>query len=426
MMGMEQIDQRIACNLEAMKRFTATPKNGCTRLPFTQVTMEAALYLKNLMEEAGMETHADEAGNLFGYLRGMDSTLPCVMMGSHYDSVLHGGDYDGIAGVIGAIEVARNLRDSGNKFRRDFVVAAFNDEEGMRFGTGYFGSGAMLGTRTTEYCKKYKDIDGITIYDAMRNAGMDPENIASAKWPDHSIHCFLEMHIEQGPILDKEKIDLGLVDCIVGIQRYIVKIKGRADHAGTTPMAMRLDAVDAATKVISQIADWAKSTNDGSVATVGLIKAIPGGMNIVAEECEFTVDIRSRHQKNLNVISDKLKQALQKETLEMGGSFQICQKLDIKPANLCRHMLKILEKACQKYQFSYRYMISGAGHDALEISQFIPTVMIFVPSKDGRSHCPVEFTENHYFTKAVLTMIELAKIKLEEEILDTTSTMNVI
>ena len=229
-MGIEEVTGRIAANLEHLKQYTATPGEGCTRLPFTKEAREAAEYLKGLMEEAGLEVREDAAGNVIGIMKGEDPSLPCVMMGSHYDSVVNGGDYDGIAGVICAVEVARQLKEKGITPKRNFAVVGFCDEEGMRFGTGYFGSGAMLGHRDVEYCKKFKDTDGISIYDAMKGYGLDPEKIGDAKWPDGSIGYFLEAHIEQGPVLDAENIELGLVDCIVGIQRYMVTVHGRSDQ----------------------------------------------------------------------------------------------------------------------------------------------------------------------------------------------------
>ena len=205
------------------------------------------------MEEAGLEVTEDAAGNVIGTLKGENPDEPCVMMGSHYDSVVNGGDYDGIAGVICAIEVARLLKEEGITPKRNFVAVGFCDEEGMRFGTGYFGSGAMLGHRDVEYTKNFADTDGITIYEAMKGYGLDPEKIGEAAWKEGSIGHFLEAHIEQGPVLDAEGTELGLVEGIVGIQRYMVTVHGRADHAGTTPMDMRMDAVDAATKVISKV-----------------------------------------------------------------------------------------------------------------------------------------------------------------------------
>ncbi len=413
-MATEKIIGRVASDLETLKQFTATPGAGCTRLPFTKEAREAVNFLKQIMEEAGLEVREDAAGNVIGVMKGEDPTAPCVMMGSHYDSVVNGGDFDGIAGVICAIEVARQLKENGIVPKRNFVVVGFCDEEGMRFGTGYFGSGAMLGNRDVNYCKNFKDKDGISIYDAMKSYGLDPEKIEDAKWPKGSIGHFLEAHIEQGPVLDTENIELGLVDCIVGIQRYMVTVHGRADHAGTTPMDMRLDAVDAATKVISKIPDWAREKADGTVATTGYIKTVPGGMNIVAERVEFTVDIRSRSNDNINDIAKRIRAALDREVKAMGGSYEIDTKLVITPVDLSQDMLKIMEESCKKHNYSYKYMPSGAGHDALEIGQVLPTVMLFVPSKDGRSHCPVEFTKYSDFAKATVVMSELAAKLLQE------------
>lgn len=413
-MGIEEVTGRIARDLEHLKQFTATPGNGCTRLPFTKEAREAVNYLRQLMEEAGLEVTEDAAGNVIGTLKGENPDEPCVMMGSHYDSVVNGGDYDGIAGVICAIEVARLLKEEGITPKRNFVAVGFCDEEGMRFGTGYFGSGAMLGHRDVEYTKNFADTDGITIYEAMKGYGLDPEKIGEAAWKEGSIGHFLEAHIEQGPVLDAEGTELGLVEGIVGIQRYMVTVHGRADHAGTTPMDMRMDAVDAATKVISKIADWAREKADGTVSTVGYINTVPGGMNIVAEKVEFTVDIRSMNNDNINDITNRIRKALDKEVAEFGGSYEMDNKLTITPVHLSEEMLDIMEEDCKAKGYSYRRMPSGAGHDSLEIGQSIPTVMIFTPSKDGRSHCPVEFTKYSDFAKAATIMKDLAKRYLEK------------
>lgn len=413
-MGIEDVTGRIARDLEHLKQYTATPGNGCTRLPFTKEARDAVNYLKELMTEAGLEVTEDAAGNVIGTLKGEDPDAPCVMMGSHYDSVVNGGDYDGIAGVICAIEVARILKEEGFVPKRNFVVVGFCDEEGMRFGTGYFGSGAMLGHRDVEYTKKFADTDGVTIYDAMKGYGLDPEKIGEAAWKEGSIGQFLEAHIEQGPVLDAEGTELGLVEGIVGIQRYMVTVHGRADHAGTTPMDMRMDAVDAATKVISKIADWAREKADGTVSTVGYINTVPGGMNIVAEKVEFTVDIRSMNNDNINDITNRIRKALDKEVAEYGGSYEMDNKLTITPVHLSSEMLDFMEADCKERGYTYRRMPSGAGHDSLEIGQSIPTVMIFTPSKDGRSHCPVEFTKYSEFAKASVIMKDLAKHYLEK------------
>lgn len=408
-MNIDVVISRVREDLEYIKQFTATPGEGCTRLPFTPEARNVVNYLRKIMTEAGLQVHEDEAGNIFGVLEGEEKDLPCIMMGSHYDSVVNGGDYDGIAGVISAVEVARLMKENHIKPIHDFVIVGFCDEEGMRFGTGYFGSKAMLGQLDVEYCRHYTDKNGVSVYEAMTEYGLDPEKINDAKWDISKIGSFIETHIEQGPVLDSSGIELGLVEWIVGIQRYMFTVHGRSDHAGTTPMDMRKDAVDAATKVISKIPDWAREKADGTVATVGYIKVIPGGMNIVAQDVEFTVDIRSKNNDNIIDIVDKINQLLQKEVDAFGGSYESDTKLVITPVKLSDDMLDIAEESCKEHAFSYKRMLSGAGHDALAIGQLLPTVMLFVPSKDGRSHCPVEFSEYSDFGKSILVAYDLVR-----------------
>ena len=403
----EEIVARIARNLEHLKQYTATPGNGCTRLPFTKETRLAVDYLKKIMTEIGLEVKEDAAGNVFGILAGSEPELPCVMMGSHFDSVINGGDFDGIAGIICAIEVVRQMQDMGIANRRTFVVAGFMDEEGCRYGTGYFGSGAMLGHRDEAYCHQFKDNNGISIAESMKEYGLDPAKITDAAWPEGSIGCFIETHIEQGPVLDTEKIQIGLVDCIVGIQRYMVTVHGRSDHAGTTPMNMRKDPVEAACKCASKIPDWAREKSEGTVATSGYIRSFPGAMNVVAESCEFTIDIRSKVNDDIEDIVAKIRKNLDKNVAKIEGTYDMDTKLIITPCDMSEDMLDIMEESCKKYEYSYKRLPSGAGHDALEIGQVLPTVMLFVPSLNGRSHCPVEFTKYSDFARATRVLRDL-------------------
>ncbi len=406
-MDRDKITKRISADLKYLKEFTATPGNGCTRMPFTQETRYAAEYLKKIMGDAGLAVREDCVGNVFGTLPGEDRSLPCVMVGSHYDSVYNGGDYDGIAGVISAVELARLLQDEGKRLRSDLVVAAFMDEEGCRFGTGYFGSKCMLGQMTVEECKHYTDKDDISVYDAMTEYGLVPENLKDAAWPEGSIGHYIELHIEQGPVLDANQIELGLVNCIVGIQRYIVTVQGRSDHAGTTPMDMRQDAVNMAAKVIGKIGDMAKAEGNGTVATVGYMKVTPSAMNVVAESVDFSIDIRSTDNAIIDKIASQIWAELDRETQATWASWSADSKLTITPVDLSPAMLDIMEESCKEHGYSYLRMPSGAGHDALAIGQSLDTVMIFVPSKDGRSHCPVEYTPYEAFSKAIEVLYDL-------------------
>lgn len=413
-MELEYITKRIESDLKTLEQFTATPGKGCTRLPFTREARKAVDFLKAQMQEAGLKVREDMAGNVFGILEGENPDAPCVMMGSHYDSVVNGGNFDGIAGVACAIETARQLQERGSRRKRNFVAAGFCDEEGIRFGTGFFGSGSILGKRDVEYCKRYRDTEGISIYDAMKEYGLDPERIGEAGWEEGSIGYYLESHVEQGPVLETKGIELGVVDCIVGMYRCMVTVHGRADHAGTTPMDMRIDAVEAAAMVISQIPGWAREKKDETVATVGYINVLPGGINIVAEKVEFSVDIRSRNGKSIRDIVERMEQSLREAVTSCGGSYEIDVKLKIAPVHLSDWLAGLMEQFCEDRGYSYKRMASGAGHDALEIGQTIPSGLIFVGSKDGRSHCPVEFSRYEDLAKSSIITTDLAEKLLSE------------
>lgn len=404
------ITSRLEKDLEHLKQFTATPGAGCTRLPFTPEARKAVDYLHKIMDEAGLEVVEDAAGNIFGIFKGEDPDAPCVMMGSHYDSVVNGGDYDGIGGIISAIEVARMMKEAGFTPKRNYVAAGFCDEEGMRFGTGYFGSYAMLGKIDEDYCKHFSDKDGITVYDAMKSYGLVPEKVEEAAQDIRKIGSFIETHIEQGRILEQKGIDLGLVESIVGIQRFMFTIHGRSDHAGATPMDMRLDPVLAGSRVIVKINEWIRELGLGSVATVGYVKALPGGINIVANDFEFSVDIRSKDNGIIREMVDRIKDFLDYEVNNYTGgkgSFEYDQKLEVVPVAMTEAYLEAMAKGCDKHGYSYTRMISGAGHDSLAIGPVIPTVMLFVPSRDGCSHNMNEYTSYEQFAKATVIAYEL-------------------
>jgi allantoate deiminase len=417
--NIEQIAANLQKNLEALGQYTATPGNGCTRLPFTKEARAAAEHIKAMMAEAGLKVWEDEAGNVFGVLEAPPPTLPVLVTGSHFDTVLNGGNFDGLAGIMAGIESARLIRQNGIALKRDLVVAAFCDEEGVRFGTGYFGSKSMLGQVTQEELHQHKDKDGVSIYQALKEYGKVPEELPIAAWNlktkdslsdasiGASIEAFIEAHIEQGPVLCQGGQELGLVECIVGIRRYIITVKGRADHAGTTPMDMRIDPVEVAARVISKIPVWARDKGDGTVATTGYVRVLPGGVNIIASEVQFSVDMRSRNNASIEDITMRIRDGLEALCSRNGSSYVMECKLDVSPLNLSERMLAMLEENCERRGFSYRRMISGAGHDALAIGQVLDTVMVFVPSKDGRSHCPEEWTEYRDIAKAVMVIYDL-------------------
>lgn len=399
--------KRVEKNLKDFAAFSTSPNEGCSRLPFSKETRQGADKLKELMEDANLKVFEDGVGNIFGTRKGKDSTIPAILCGSHYDSVFNGGNFDGIAGVMAAIEIAKLLDEKDVRLDRDYIVAAFMDEEGTRFGTGYFGSRAIMGEIPDDEINNFTDKDGISIREAMTSYGLNPDDIKSVIWDKDRIGTFLELHIEQGPVLDEKNIDLGIVNGIVGMERYMITVNGRADHAGTTPMDMRKDPVDIAAKVIGKISEFAKETGEGTVATTGLINVKPGGMNIVASEVEFSVDIRSIDKDVVSEVYSKIAKLLDQLTNEVGASWNAQKTLDVEASMMDEGLINKMVDYANDRGYSNIIMPSGAGHDALVLGKHYPAAMVFVPSVNGRSHSPEEFTPYEYFEKGINVLYDL-------------------
>ena len=409
MMDKQIAASRIQKDMELVEPLTLTPGQGITRLPFTIEIRKCVDTLTGRMERAGMTVREDAAGNLIGRLEGSEPGAPALIIGSHFDSVKFGGNFDGMAGIVVGIEVVRMLRDAGVKLRNPIEVMGTHDEEGMRFGTGFFGTKALMGEVDEDYLRRFNDADGVSIYDAMVCYGLSPERIKeAARDCEKEIAAFIEVHIEQGPVLENNGIQLGLVNCIVGMQRYFVTVTGRPDHAGTTPMDMRIDAMECASAVISQMSYWTREAGgEGTVATVGFAKVTPNAMNIIAQEVVFSLDVRSKEQGRIDQIVSKMRAGLESVCSEKGAAFTINEKLNIAPVYLNETMLAMLEKSCEKLGFSYMRMPSGAGHDSLQTAPRIDTVMVFVPSKNGRSHCPEEWSEYSDLANAACVVYDM-------------------
>ncbi len=409
-MQLETSATRIAADLAALQAFTATPGAGCTRLPFTKETRAAADYLKQAMAEAGLAVREDAAGNIIGVRAGSDRSLPAIVCGSHYDSVVHGGNYDGIAGVVCAIELSRVLEEEHVTLAADYVAIAFMDEEGCRFGTGYFGSRAILGEMDAAACRTFSDRDGITVADAMRSYGLVPERIAEAAWPAGRLGRYFEIHIEQGRVLETCGAELGIVSGIVGIRRARVTIEGRADHAGATPMHLRRDAVDMAAQVIVEAGHLARQESEsGAVATIGCIEAEPGAVNVIAGRTTFSIDVRSTDAAAIERILAGLRRKLDDVTRACGASWTAGQTLAVAPVRMSEDLQARLAASAAAHGCQAHTLPSGAGHDALPIASHAETAMLFVPSRDGRSHAPEEYTPPLAFAKAVRVLADVLR-----------------
>lgn len=385
--------ERLKRDIEELSKFNATPGKGLTRMTYTKEDRGAREYIKEQMRLAGLNVYEDAAGTVIGRLEGSLKDAPCVMVGSHFDSVKNGGNFDGPAGVVTALEVARVINENNLKPKYPIEFVALIEEEGGRFGGGLFGSRAMVGKVTRESLDQFKDENGISIAQAMKDFGLDPDKIHEAKRNPEDVKAFIELHIEQGPILEAKKKQIGIVEYIVGINQIEVSVKGRPDHAGTTPMNMRADALDAASRVISKISTFAKEAGEGTVATVGVLNVLPGAANIVPGEVKFIVDIRSKKSECIKEVRDRIEENLKEVAENAGVSYSVLEKLSVAPVKLNEDIIEKFKKYSDKLGFEWEMMLSGAGHDAMVMASITDVGLIFVPSKDGRSHCPEEWTD---------------------------------
>lgn len=387
---METNVQRIKHDIEKLAQFTATPGKGVTRFSYTLEDRAARSYIKEQMQQAELAIFEDAAGTVIGRRPG-EVEGPAVLVGSHFDSVKHGGAFDGTAGVVVALEIARVLKEENITTRYPIEVIAMVEEEGGRFGGGLLASQAMAGMVTEEMLTESYDAQGVSLAKAMVDFGLNPDIKAAQRRPEE-LKAFFELHVEQGIILESEGIDLGLVQAIVGMREYEVEITGRPDHAGTTPMNLRADALIAASQVVQQVRQIALDVGGGAVGTVGRLEVLPGAGNIVPGQVRFSVDLRSHEQTALDSLAAKLKKAVQAACKPEGLTYAITDKMNVKPVSLPSHLRDLIAKEAKDRGISTRTMVSGAGHDTQVMATLTDAALIFVPSKDGRSHCPEEWT----------------------------------
>ncbi len=397
---------RIERDITELSKFNSSKDGGLTRFSLTNEDRLAREYLKSELEKLNVEIYEDAAATLFARREGTDPTAPVIMLGSHFDSVKNGGNFDGPAGVVMALEVLRTLEENNINTKYPIEFVAMIEEEGGRFGSGVFASRAMAGLVDYAQLQRNKDRDGISMADAFRDFGFDPEKITEAKRDKEKVKAFIELHIEQGPILESLNKDIGIVDFIVGINEFKVIIKGRPDHAGTTPMNMRSDALSIASKVIAEIDEYPIAENNGTVATVGVLEVKPGAANIVPGLVEFTVDIRSKSQSSIETVRDKVFLKLESLTKGTKTTFEVVDMLNVKPVKMNQQMVDIFKTCADERGFSYENMLSGAGHDAMIMAAVTEVGLIFVPSKDGRSHSKDEWTDFDKLQKGIEIIYE--------------------
>ena len=406
--------ERLVKDFEAMAQLTA-PGEGINRLAFTDADWAGRQYIIDRMTDAGLSVEIDDFGNVIGYKIGKKPDLPAVMVGSHTDSVPNGGNYDGVVGVLSAIEVIRSMIDDGYEHDHTIAVVSFMCEESGRFGNATLGSKAMRGELTLQDLHHLVDKQGISLYEALKGRNLNPDGIETMAYK-RPVKSFTEIHIEQGKVLEHEQKTIGIVTGIAAPERFYVTIRGNADHSGATPMNLRHDALCGASKIILGIEEIASMQEEPPVVgTVGVVEVTPGAMNVIPGAVKLGVDIRSISKVARNSVVTLVKEFIDITAEKRGLSYTIETIAQDHPGEMHPAMIREIEEAVKSVGVEYMTIPSGAGHDAMHWAEVVPTGMIFIPCRDGISHNPAEFAEmDDIVTGAAVLDKVLRKLSLEE------------
>lgn len=391
--------QRLNLHLTELAQIGKTPEGGTHRIAYTEADRQGREFTIKLMREASLEVSIDPAGNLIGRRAGGNAQLPPLCIGSHIDSVPQGGSYDGQVGSMGAIEVAQILAETNTTLRHTLEVLIFSNEEGGTYGSHALASGLtekQLGLITNS---------GKTVGEGIRFVGGDLDKLRQPLRKRGDIAAFLELHIEQGGILDAERLNIGVVEGIVGIQQWEVTVDGFANHAGTTPMNQRRDALLAAAKYIEAVNRVVTSVPGRQVGTVGRIQAFPGAYNVIPGKVSTTLELRDLDAAKIQLLYQKVQAEVAEIEKSTGTKFSFKETNTIVPAPTDPGVRGMIDQTAKQLGFSTKTMPSGAGHDAQEIAHIAPVGMIFIPSRDGISHSPREYSEPEDITNGANVLL---------------------
>ena len=372
-----------------------------TRLFLTPSMKEVHALFRGWMEAAGMTVHVDAIGNLRGLYSGTEPQSPRLIIGSHLDTVPNAGAFDGILGVVLGVAIVEELQGQHLPFAIE--VIGFSEEEGVRFRKPFLGSLAVIGKLDAETLAR-TDQNGVSVIDAIKNHGLDPAQLPSAAL-SHEAFAYLEFHIEQGPVLESEAAALGIVDALVGQTRMQLAFLGQANHAGTTPMSLRHDAMAAAAEWIVAVEDYARS-RDGLVATVGEVDISPSVVNVIAGRATASLDVRHADDSVRKIAIDAMIESAKRSAAKRGVQVTAHTQLEQAAVPLDSHLTKILQKAAAQAGFPNHAMTSGAGHDAMILAPHIPSAMLFLRSPGGLSHHPDETVLPQDVEAALATAVE--------------------
>lgn len=410
----KHLADKVSLLLDELAAYGAEPGGGVTRLLYDQAWREARLALAERMARLGLEVSVDRTGNTFGRLTGTGPNAEDVIaIGSHLDTVRNGGRFDGAYGISAGLAAVDVLYRAYGPPKKSIEVAAFCEEEGSRFPLVYWGSGSVAGARVLSDAAALEDPDGILFTDAMREAGFGRDDQPVPGRPDWI--AFLELHIEQGPVLEALGVSVGIAEAIVGQKRYAIRLIGESNHAGTTPMGMRRDAMAGAAAMVLALEKLALRYGPPMVATAGRLEAYPNTPNVVPGEVVFTADIRHPNGGVLERFCREMEAVFGRIAGGRGLGMAVSLWVDADPVPMDPGLAGMAEAAAAEEGLACIRMPSGAGHDAQMLQAVCPSLLVFVPSRSGISHSPLEYTEPAHLADGVRVMINLLyKLAYEE------------
>ncbi len=389
--------RRLLRDLNAVSRIGIGDRGSVTRLVFSIKELRSRQFLIHQMRQIGLQIHIDRIGNIFGRLDGANAKAPALLVGSHLDTVIHGGKFDGTMGVIAALEAVRILKEQKLVLQSPVEVVCFVGEESSRFGYSTLGSSLVAGEIRAKDLAHAADAQGTKLEDILASMGIYRNNLRSMSRDPSTIRAYLELHIEQGPILEAKKKPIGIVTSIAAPTRFRVVLTGQADHSGTTPMEMRKDALVAASEFIVALEKicrrYSRMEKGRVVGTVGAISIEPGVINAIPGKAELSVDIRSiaaeAKRRVVRLVQARIREIARRRKIQV----KILPLREEDPVPLDKWLIHLLKECCEMRNIAYEIMPSGAGHDAMQMAKVTPAGMLFIPSRRGISHSPLEWSE---------------------------------
>lgn len=380
--------------IEELARFNSTPEFGITRILFTPVELQGREYVKNEMRALGLDIEEDSIGNIYGIFKGSEPGLPQVWTGSHEDTVPNAGMFDGTVGILGGLEAVRIMKSKGFKPRRSIAVVLYTSEEPTRFGLGCLGSRALAGELGLEDTKLVKDWDGNSLFDVLISLGYDMGRFDEIRARGKNVYAAVELHVEQSSVLDREKVPVGIVKTICAPSNFEIEITGCQSHAGATSMEDRRDAFCAACEIALELEKLAGfGTSEYTTVTVGKVQVVPNASNVIPGKANISVDIRDCDFDSKQLIIVRMKEMISEVSEKRKVAITVSEGNNDYPVHCDKDIIEIIKRSCINQNIQYKPVISGAFHDSMMMGIIAPVAMIFVPSSNGISHSPEEWTD---------------------------------